>query len=419
MFTNMHVEEHQAVENTASIDVDSTIWREIASNYGYATGLFTPNAVIADASNLHEAFDTTETARFSPLKYMDWQLFADAYNPMSNLERSKFEHVTASLLHDQPIRSALNCASAYVFPRAKSVFGALFQEEYRKLPGDKYISAFLDWEGSTGAPWAACINLLDAHAPYHPLEEFREWSTGSYVKRTDEILTDGRWDLLREAIDHYDACILQSDQFVAHLLDQLEDRGTLDDTLVIITSDHGLGFGESSHLYPEVKMARKKWGLHEVLTHVPLLVKYPGQHTSTIENRVATLTNIPRLIRGVIGEKTGDPLVDDGVALSSTGRLFEHDAPLYHQVEFLEKCIGPWRAVYENSEGMARKYMVRDGDDVIVEIPDAQSATVVDGDAKAMVHDNFSTLNESGISRGTNEISEELTEHLRHLGYHE
>lgn len=62
MFTNMHVEEHGAVENTATIDINRTIWSELASEHGYATGLFTPNPVIADASNLHKAFITTKTA---------------------------------------------------------------------------------------------------------------------------------------------------------------------------------------------------------------------------------------------------------------------------------------------------------------------------------------------------------------------
>lgn len=229
-------------------------------------------------------------------------------------------------------------------------------------------------------------------------------------------MTDGRWDLLQETIDHYDACILQVDSFVEHLVDQLEARGTLENTLMIVTSDHGLGFGESSHLYPEVKMARKKWGIHEVLTHVPLLVKYPGQESPVSKDKVATLTNIPQLIRSVISGDDTDPLVDDGIAISLTGRLFEDEVDAYSDVDFIQKCIGPWRAVYENGDNGVRKHMIRDGDGVVVEILDAQSSKVVDRDAHTMVREHFSTLSEFDIKTGKNDISEELSEHLRHSG---
>jgi hypothetical protein len=63
--------------------------------------------------------------------------------------------------------------------------------------------------------------------------------------------------------------------------------------------------------------------------------------------------------------------------------------------------------------------MIRDGDGVVVEILDAQSSKVVDGDAHTMVREHFSTLSESDIKTGKNDISEELSEHLRHLGYNE
>jgi arylsulfatase A-like enzyme len=418
MFTNEHVEEHGATENTTSINNDRTIWRYLARKKGYATGLFTPNAVIANASNLHEAFETTKSARFSPLNNRDSRLYKNAYDPSANLVPSKFTHLRRCAAHDRPIRSFLNCSSKFVFPRIKRVAETLWEDEYRKLPGDTYISAFLDWMRSVERPWAACLNLLDAHVPYAPRDEFDLWSDGAYKKRTGEIIRNENWELLRETIDYYDACIRQLDDFLNTLVDRLETRGSLDDTLLVVTSDHGLGFGESSHLYPEVKMMRKKWGLHEVLTHVPLVVKYPGQDTPAVRDEVASLTNFPTVVRRVLNDDDGDPFVDEGYALASTARLFENEVYHYRNVDFVEKCVGPWKAVYENDSGDVVKYMIRDGEGVVVRIPDAQSATIVEGDATSKVWEYYDAMTSSGTQTGTSEISEELSAHLRDLGYH-
>jgi len=416
MFTNMHVEEHEAVENTARIDINKTIWRELADTYGYKTGLFTPNPVISDASNLGEAFQTTKTAKFSPLRYKDEVLFENAYYP-DDPSLSKQEHIAKCFNDTNTVRSLLNCSSAYTFPRFEQIINRYLEEEYRKLPGDKYISAFLNWQKERQQPWAACINLLDAHVPYDPLDEYDIWSEGSYEKNTREILEDHRWNELEETMDYYDAAILQLDNFMEDLIGELQRRNNLDDTLVIITSDHGLGFGEESLLYPELRIVRKKWGLHEVLTHVPLLVNYPGQKSSETVDSVVTLTNIPKLIHSVINHSDDDPLVNDGFAISSTRRLSE-EKNSYGYVEFVKKCYGPWKAVYENDESV-KKYMIRRGDGIVARVPDAHTAVVTDDDPFKTTKRYFSKMDSGDIRQGTSDISNELAEHLRHLGYSE
>jgi arylsulfatase A-like enzyme len=97
------------------------------------------------------------------------------------------------------------------------------------------------------------LNYLDAHEPFlapdEPATHFglRPESRADY----ETLLT--YWDqdktrftprdmaLVRDA---YDDCIAYLDRQVGSLLDELDRRGVLANTVVIITSDHGESIGE-------------------------------------------------------------------------------------------------------------------------------------------------------------------------------
>jgi arylsulfatase A-like enzyme len=57
IFTGAHVEEHRARRHIAQIDPSRTVWRQLRTEFGYNTGLFTNNRVVSNASNLADAFE--------------------------------------------------------------------------------------------------------------------------------------------------------------------------------------------------------------------------------------------------------------------------------------------------------------------------------------------------------------------------
>jgi len=74
---------------------------------------------------------------------------------------------------------------------------------------------------------------------------------------------------LRRVLAHYYACVSQIDFQVGRLLGLLGDRGLLDDTLVVFTSDHGDYLGHHHLLL--------KQGLpYDPLVRVPMIVRWPG-----------------------------------------------------------------------------------------------------------------------------------------------
>jgi hypothetical protein len=73
----------------------------------------------------------------------------------------------------------------------------------------------------------------------------------------------------------YDGGIGQADAVVARVVDRLRDRGTLDDTLLVVTGDHGGGLGEPGRLPGEPRNVAHVVPTGEQLFHVPLLVRPP------------------------------------------------------------------------------------------------------------------------------------------------
>ena len=68
--------------------------------------------------------------------------------------------------------------------------------------------------------------------------------------------------------DLYDACILHTDGQLGRVLDALEARGLLDETLVVFTSDHGEEFAEHGGFTHDTQ--------YQELLHVPLVVRPPA-----------------------------------------------------------------------------------------------------------------------------------------------
>ena len=59
------------------------------------------------------------------------------------------------------------------------------------------------------------------------------------------------------------------DAALRSLFRELRSRVEFDDTLIVVTSDHGEGFGEPSRVDPRVRMLSHTWEIHESLLHVP------------------------------------------------------------------------------------------------------------------------------------------------------
>lgn len=68
---------------------------------------------------------------------------------------------------------------------------------------------------------------------------------------------------------HYYANVTMIDEQIGRIIEALEERGVLDNTVIVFTSDHGDCLGDHGH--------SQKWNMYEASVHVPAIVWGPGR----------------------------------------------------------------------------------------------------------------------------------------------
>ena len=184
---------------------------------------------------------------------------------------------------------------------------------------------WLSWQRGRGRPFFAFLNYNDAHSPYEvPDRSIPAFGLRpvSYVDR----LTLTNWDTLDKtkvsqahvqmAIDVYDDSIFYLDRQLGTLLDELSRRGVLDNTLVIVASDHGEHLGDHGLFFHGCSLYRQVVG-------VPLVIVEPIR---VPEGRVITspvsLRDIPATVVDLLRLKGNAPFPG-----RSLGRLWTSKTP--------------------------------------------------------------------------------------------
>jgi arylsulfatase A-like enzyme len=167
------------------------------------------------------------------------------------------------------------------------------------------VDTTLDWLNARRAdsrPFFAWLHLFDPHSPHTPpqpyalgfrpasalgLDPVRAWVPFRPIgpRTFTEPVLGGQRDL-------YDGEVAYLDRQVGRLVGFLESRGLLDDTVLVVVADHGESLGERGILFRHV-------GLHDIITHVPLMIRWPGPERQgrRIEGLVQTLDVFPTILR--------------------------------------------------------------------------------------------------------------------------
>jgi arylsulfatase A-like enzyme len=161
--------------------------------------------------------------------------------------------------------------------------------------GEVVNREFLAWADRQDRPFFAFLNYFDAHDPYEQNEPYtRFWDETPPYWAVRNNRTPSPQELV-EFQKAYDGTLTYLDHQIGRLLDQLEERDILENTLVIITSDHGEQFGEHGlHLHSN--------SLYLPVLRVPLIVVLPEGVPA--ERRVPTEVSI-RDIAATILEVAG------------------------------------------------------------------------------------------------------------------
>jgi arylsulfatase A-like enzyme len=149
---------------------------------------------------------------------------------------------------------------------------------------------FLDWQQENNRrPFFAFLNYFDAHQAYYSPDDFPRVATG------------------RGGRVAYENAIAWLDANVDTVLTTLDRRGELDNTIVIVTSDHGELFGER-------KLFGHAHNLYLNTVRVPLLIRFPQRIGPGLRiDRTVSLIDLGATILDLAGVDLDFP----GVSLSS------------------------------------------------------------------------------------------------------
>ena len=173
------------------------------------------------------------------------------------------------------------------------------------------------WLDASAMPFFVFLHTFEVHAPY-----LRTRFLGDVVldasrarlleRRLGKLAREPGWKSVRKGAEvmkrlHlysrevaealYDGGIWHADRWLGQLFEWMRERGLYEETLIVVTSDHGEQFSERDAAFYDTHGHT----LYEELVHVPLIIKLPGRRRAG--ERIPTLTRavdvMPTLLEAV------------------------------------------------------------------------------------------------------------------------
>jgi arylsulfatase A-like enzyme len=218
-------------------------------------------------------------------------------------------------------------------------------------PAETVFDKALSWLGhDPGSPFFMLVHLMDVHAPYLPpggyADKFgNELEAGPSDLRLNkkcnnlvlgksemffDLVESGEFDRMSEMditheevseaelgrlIDLYDGSIAYVDSQLERFLDELADKGLLDNALIIVTADHGEAFLDHGRLFHSGDL------VYDELMRVPLVMRYPSAIPAgtEVDVPVRLIDVMPTVLEAVgLG---ASPEMDGGIHMEGTSLL--------------------------------------------------------------------------------------------------
>jgi arylsulfatase A-like enzyme len=295
------------------------------------------------------------------------------------------------------------------------------------------MSHVIDYLDETTEPSFVFLNLFEPHDPYEPPYLPDAWATrNGFTPHELRTLHGEPYDELTAAWPppggaeryfkgmrlRYKGELWYVDHLLGELFRRLESAGRLDDTIIVVVSDHGENIGEH---FPSLTHTL---GLYETLTHVPLIVRYPKVVPAGRDARLFSTDRLHDMLLSLIGHEGADFAAFDARASDA---VFSEFIPPPGLMALVEGIAGRKLPEYDRNLRGVRSELLR-----FVEASDRNhQAFDLRGDAleqkdlsaaPGAIPPAFQPLAAKlalrpQLSTEKGQISEELEKSLRALGY--
>jgi len=174
----------------------------------------------------------------------------------------------------------------------------------RKDYDERTIGKVIDWVNETSGPFFLYLNLQATHYPYvypenNSLFEPSEPSSDTsyfYIPKKD----------FNASLNDYDNSIYYVDKQIGIFLSYLSEDGFLDNTIVVLSADHGETIIRRHGL-------RHGFGVYEEEVNIPLMIYFPGEKHKLISKNVRSIDVVPTLLNisgfELMEDFQGEPMV--------------------------------------------------------------------------------------------------------------
>jgi arylsulfatase A-like enzyme len=245
---------------------DGKMWTEVLREKGWTTGYVTDNPHML--LPVHRRF----RSRLDRVRLVDGQVPL-RHKPTGTVSDATLDkYVPPSLRgsrHEPRMRAYLQAN-----PRDRA------EEDYLSPRVFTEAMGWVEW-AQTRQPFALVVDSFDAHEPWdvpQRLSDLYGSPDASGIEPIQPFPTPAArygplglsQSLLRRMRELYAAEVTMVDAWLGHFLDRLGNLGVLDNTLVILTSDHGVLLGEYGWV------GKRYTEVHTELSHVPFAIRHPA-----------------------------------------------------------------------------------------------------------------------------------------------
>ena len=283
---------------------------EVLKKHGYKTAAFNPNPIILTNHdginlgdlNLKRGFDTYEVMiskkrRFGIIK--------------ENLKRTPQFMLIKYLKKDGKLFNTFYL----LFDKSVKLWPFLFSAKYNKyLPNAEKLNRYaIEWiNNNNGNKFFLWIHYMDVHAPYvsryYPDKKEMMYIITKYIDFAYKLTNEE----IQKLDEFYNDQIKYTDKAIGSFFRTLKETGIFENSIIILSADHGDAFGEHGTLghggkgvFPEQ--------LYDELLRVPLIIHGVGK--KVIEKQVELLDLAPTICELL---KISIPNEFDGVSLFSS-----------------------------------------------------------------------------------------------------
>jgi arylsulfatase A-like enzyme len=220
-------------------------------------------------------------------------------------------------------------------------------------------------------PFFAFIGTIDTHKPWVAREPWiTQYDPEPYRGRYQSIVWGGDVGVekgrmisrkpqsprdLKRLKAMYDCGVSYQDEYLGRLLDTLDKWGVAEDTMIVITADHG------EELWEEGRVGHGA-SLRQSLVHVPLLISYPPLLSpGVVVEGVETVDILPTVL-DALGERIPDGVQGESLIplAQGAGRGYPRPA-IASQYEYHHAMsLGGWKIVARRSGGDNERVQVYD-----------------------------------------------------------